>query len=310
MSGDDKKADASVCCASCGIAEIDDIKLKDCDGCDLVRYCGDACQELHRPEHRGKCRKRAAELRDELLFKQPEFSHYGDCPICSLPLSLDRSKSSMYFCCSKMVCDGCICANQKREDERRLQPSCPFCREILPSLEEEYDKQLMKRVEANDPAAMCRYGEAQYEKGQYSSAFEYFTKAAELGDAHAHLRLAWLYHEGQGVEENRKKRLHHFEEAAIGGHPLARYSVGAYEWNHEKNGDKERAVKHWIIAARQGDDNSIKDLMNAFKERLLSKEDLAAALRAQKAAVDATKRPQRKEAEVTMKDYVDSAKNQ
>ena len=25
------------CCASCGIAEIDDIKLKDCDDCDLVK---------------------------------------------------------------------------------------------------------------------------------------------------------------------------------------------------------------------------------------------------------------------------------
>ena len=156
---------------------------------------------------------------------------------------------------------------------------------------------MTKRVEANDPAAMCRYGKAQYKKGQYSSAFEYFTKAAELEDAQAHFRLALLYHAGEGVEKNREKRLHHFEEAAIGGHPLARYSVGAYEWNHEKNGDKERAVKHWIIAARQGDDDSLKALMNAFKERCLSKEDLAAALRAQKAAVDATKSPQRKEAE-------------
>ena len=26
------------CCASCGIAGDDDIKLKDCDGCDLVKY--------------------------------------------------------------------------------------------------------------------------------------------------------------------------------------------------------------------------------------------------------------------------------
>jgi len=26
--------------------------------------------------------KRAAELRDEILFKQPESSHRGDCPIC------------------------------------------------------------------------------------------------------------------------------------------------------------------------------------------------------------------------------------
>ena len=189
----------------------------------------------------------------------------------------------------------------------RQAPSCPFCREILPSLEEEYDKQMMKRVEANDPAAMCRYGEEQYEKGQCSSAFEYFTKAAASGDAHAHFRLALLYHEGKGVEKDERKEIHHLEEAAIGGHPDARCMLGCEE---SKSGNIERAVKHHIISAAQGSDSSIKMLMAAFKDGLISKEDLAAALRAQKAAIDAAKSPQRKEAEETMKAYVDSAKHQ
>ena len=68
-------------CAACGIAEIDEIKLKECDGCDLARYCSDDCQQDHRPEHEEACKERAAELRDELLFKQPESTHMGDCPI-------------------------------------------------------------------------------------------------------------------------------------------------------------------------------------------------------------------------------------
>ena len=100
---EEKEAVNTSCCASCGIAEIDDIKLNDCDGCDLVKYCSDACRELHRPEHAGKCRKRAAELRDELLFKQPENHHFGDCPICCLPLSLDMTKSATNTCCSKTI---------------------------------------------------------------------------------------------------------------------------------------------------------------------------------------------------------------
>ena len=62
-------------CASCGIAEVDDIKLKERDDCDLVRYCCDEYQKNHQPEHdeesKIKMRERAAELRDELLFKQP-----------------------------------------------------------------------------------------------------------------------------------------------------------------------------------------------------------------------------------------------
>ena len=84
------------------------------------------------------------------------------------------------------------------------------------------------------------------------------------------------------------------EEAAIGGHPIARYDLGVLEWN---NGNAERAVKHWVIAARQGDDHSIKELIDMFKKGLFEKEDLATALRAHKAAVDATKSPQRDEAD-------------
>ena len=61
-------------------------------------------------------------------------------------------------------------------------------------------------------------------------------------------------------------------------------------------------MKHWIISAAQGYDTSIKALMIAFKKEYISKEDLATALRAHKAAVDATKSPQRKEAEDTAAD--------
>ena len=39
---------ADMCCASCGIAEVDDIKLMDCDACDLVPYCSDECKADHR----------------------------------------------------------------------------------------------------------------------------------------------------------------------------------------------------------------------------------------------------------------------
>ena len=61
---DNHQADTS--CASCGIAEIDDIKLKDCDDCDLVRYCSDACQRDHKTKHKEACKKRAAELDEKI----------------------------------------------------------------------------------------------------------------------------------------------------------------------------------------------------------------------------------------------------
>jgi TPR repeat protein len=47
----------------------------------------------------------------------------------------------------------------------------------------------MKRVEANDPAAMCQMGFRRYDEGDYSGAFEYYTKAAGLGYIKAHYQL-------------------------------------------------------------------------------------------------------------------------
>ena len=85
------------------------------------------------------------------------------------------------------------------------------------------------------------------------------------------------------------------QEAAIAGHPLARHNLGVYEWNNMKNG--ERAVKHWTISAALGHGDAIKKLLVAFKQEFISKEDLAVAFRAYKAALAATKSPQRKVAE-------------
>ena len=281
-------------CAGCGIAGVDDVKLKDCSACKLVKYCGVECQKRHRREHKKECKKRVAELRDELLFKQPESSHYGDCPICCLPLSLENKKRGLTACCSKVICNGCASANETRELEGRLDHKCPFCRHPTPDTNEEAERILMKRVASNDPVAMSKMGTLRKKAGDHSGAVEYFTKAAELGDVDAHYNLSVMYGKGLGVEKDEKKELLHLECAVIGGHVLGRYNLGGVE---EKNGRLDRAMKHWIIAANMGYDNALESLKLMYQEGLISKEDFAAALRAHQAAVDATKSPQRKEAE-------------
>ena len=294
MSEKNDEADSSLCCASCGIAEVDDIKLKKCTGCYLVRYCSIKCQRGHWPQHKRVCRKRAAELRDELLFKQPESTHLGDCPICMIPMPIDPKKSTVYACCSKVFCNGCDVANEKRENEANVKNTCPFCRKPWPSTVEEGDKWRMKRVEINDPVAIREEGIEQHQKGDDISAFEYYKKASKLGDVEAHYRLSKAYHLGLGVEKDEGKEIHHTEEAAIGGHPEARHNLGCSEW---KNGNNDRAVRHWIIAASQGYFGSIVILRRSYKSRDVSKEDLDAALRAYQAAEDATKSPQREAAD-------------
>ena len=240
-------------------------------------------------------------MRDELLFKQPESSWIGDCPICCLPLPLDPQKSRLMPCCSKMICHGCDYANKLRQLGLLIpqEPSCAFCREPVPKTEEEANAMLMKRIEKNDPVAMMHMGARRYEEGDYKSAFEYYTKAAELGDANAHYNLSFMYRLGQGVEKDEKKKVYHLEVAAIGGHVQSRHNLGCYE---ERNGRMERAVKHWIIAANMGEEDSMKLLWKYHARGLVKKEVLTVTLRTHQAAVDATKSQQREEGERAKKE--------
>ena len=265
--------------ASCGT------ELKKCDGCDR--------HEDHRPEREVKCKERAAELRDEILFRLHESSHLGDCPICCLPLSFDPTKYMLQTCCSKHICIGCSYTNDQRQIRKNMYPICAFCRHPLPKTKKEYQKNLMKRVAANDPVALNYMGCIQNKEGDYERAFKYYTKAAELGDVNAHFNLSLMYRKGEGVEIDRQKEWYHLEESFIRGHPDARFNRACYE---ERAGRIDRAVKHFIIASNLGHDQSIRALKVHYKRGDISKDDFAAALRAHQAVVDATKSPQREEA--------------
>ena len=137
-------------------------------------------------------------------------------------------------------------------------------------------------------------GNKYYEKGDYQTALEYFTKAAELGDSDAHYNLSIMYREGEGVDKDEKKKVFHLEVAAIAGHPDARHDLGCWE---AMNGRFERARKHFIIAANLGYNKSLTALKQLYTDGHASKEDYANALRAHQAAVDATKSEDREVAE-------------
>ena len=141
-------------CASCGATESSsgsNIKLRDCSACKLVKYCGVKCQRNHRLQHKKECKKRAAELHEELLFKQPESTHAGDCPICTLPMPIGKTHGMMGCCCTP-ICHGCSHANHKREEAGNLVHTCPFCRCPPPTSISDSSRMSMvsKRVEAND----------------------------------------------------------------------------------------------------------------------------------------------------------------
>jgi TPR repeat protein len=160
--------------------------------------------------------------------------------------------------------------------------------------DEEGDKNIMKRLKADDPAALYLMGTKRLDEGDYKTALEYLIKAAELGDADAHYNLSFIYGKGQGVEKDAKKQVYHLEKAAIEGHPNARFNLGCIEFHNDRF---ERAKKHFIIAANLGHHGSLKCVKDLYAKGHASKEDYAGALRAYQAAVDAAKSSEREEAE-------------
>ena len=232
-----------------------------------------------------------------ILFRQPERSHLGDCPICYLPHPIVRSKAVMNGCCGKLICESCHRSNKMRQ-VGPLAQVCPFCRHPLPSSDEEARGLLMKRVEANDADSLVEAGFEHNSKGDFDAAFEYWTKAAELGNAEAHFGLATMYQHGKGVEKNSEKETYHLKKAAIAGHPNARFNLGCTD---QAAGRTDRAVKHFIIASNHGHDRSLTMIREFYVGGKVSKEDFAAALRAHQAAVSLQRREAESAVSVTKK---------
>jgi hypothetical protein len=130
-------------CANCGKGEELKATLKTCNACKLVKYCGRDCQIAHRPQHKNACKKRATELHDEALFRQPPKAE--DCPICFLLLPEALGGKMYMSCCGKILCSGCVFADFK-QNQRGI---CPFCRAEVPGNAGLF-QQLNKRLQVND----------------------------------------------------------------------------------------------------------------------------------------------------------------
>ena len=273
-------------CANCG-KEGSDMNI--CNKCDLVKYCNAACKKRHRSKHKKKCERRVAEFHDIELFKQPPLNE--DCPICMLPLPSLSTGSKYKACCGKIVCSGCMHAVQLRDNGVGL---CPFCRTPSPN-EEELVKRTKKHVEAGDADAMFDFGSC-YSEGLFglprnrAKALELWKQAGELGHAGAYFNIGNAYYNGRGVERDEKKANHYYELAAMGGNSMARHNLGAFEW---RAGNWKRAIKHCMIAAGAGENESVKGIQQFYKHGHATKDDYTKALRAFQTYLDEIRSEQR-----------------
>jgi len=279
--------DVSVC-ANCGKEGNSNEISNMCNKCKQVKYCNAACKKQHRHKHKKQCEEyvslaaqRVAELHDEELFKQPPPAE--DCPICfqRLPIVTHLLRGSRYMtCCGKTICSGCMCApvydNQGNEVAGK---KCPFCRTPAPTTENETIKREKKRVELNDPFAIYNFG-VRYFNPQgfaqdYTKALELWHRAGELGYAKAYNNIGCAYEKGEGVKLDKKRAIHHYELAAMGGDAHARYNLGFLE---KYEGNVGRALKHFMISTRDGYTDSLEQIKQAYLTGHATKECYTKAL--------------------------------
>ena len=127
-------------------------------------------------------------------------------------------------------------------------------------------------------------------------AVELFQRASELGLASAHFNLGTSYQSGGGVEQDRKKAIHHWQQAAMMGYEDARYNLGCMETENRNMGN---SMRHHIISAKCGHDDSLKEVKMGFRAGIVTKDDFADTLRCHQASQDETKSEQRDRARAT-----------
>ncbi|KAL7533923.1 hypothetical protein ACHAXR_005530 [Thalassiosira sp. AJA248-18] len=237
----------------------------------------------HRPKHKTVCKKRASELFNEALYKTPPPNE--DCSICFLRLPLFPSEIRYQSCCGKIICYGCAYADMVARESAEV--ICPFCRAPHESSYEEDIERLKKRIEARDAVAIftlgCRYSDGEGVSQDFTKALELWHQAANLGCAKSHSNIGTVYYNEEGVEKDTKKGRYHWERAAMGGDVLARYNLGIVEG---EAGNTNRAMKHFMISAAYGYDDSLKKIKTGFLDGHATKDDFEKALRAHKESKD------------------------
>jgi len=225
-----------------------------------------------------------------------------ECPICLIPLPLKEDEIQFMVCCGKRICIGCrykqTISEIKRDREKGVQKhdiKCAFCCQSSPTNRIKALKKLMKKNNIQSFIQMSTH----YKRGggviqSDTRALEMYIRAAELGDsARAYGMIGHYYIEGTVVEQNKSKAIEFYEVAAKKQSVFAHVMLAGFHGENEK---MDESIKHLRVLASAGSQEAVDGLMMAYKEKLLSKEQLTQTLQAFQASNDEMKSKDRDDA--------------
>jgi TPR repeat protein len=204
-----------------------------------------------------------------LVVSPVDIDRNEECPLC-LEKRTKVTDLPCMACCGAMFCDECEATLKKRKEsiisqyyatnnlkqkhqlkhELDMLQRCAFCREPLGDAEHKVS-QLYRNVNENKAWAQLSMGECVEEgllgmKQDTYKAVEWYTLAAEQGNATALYRLSHLWRLGFGKSASKKKAKEHMLRSARLGYPVAQFEVPASE------SGRDAALTWCSLAAVQG----------------------------------------------------------
>ena len=242
---------------------------------------------------------------------EPESSH-RECPICYHRLPLKKIEHVYHACCGEVICNGCVVGKQRTqlkepqfkelgfniEDTTPEEGQfclielfgmkiyvCPYCRAPPPQSEQELLQRIYDRIEIRNDRdytiALNQLG-THYKDGEcglpqnLKKAEELFKEAYDLDDPVAAWNLYCIY-------DNEEKEVECLQRGEMLGSVdcIQELAIHAYD-----SGNMENFARLCVKSVRLGGTDDIDDLWWCYQENLLSKDVVAATLRANQALKD------------------------
>jgi TPR repeat protein len=166
---------------------------------------------------------------------------------------------------------------------------------------------LEKRVDSNDVDAIYQFARLYLDGHEVlgitkdtDKAVEFFHRAAELGSVKAYSYLGLSHVRGGCVSKDDAKAKQYFEKAAMAGDADSRFNLGVMEFNAD---NFDRAIKHWLIAARCGKLDAVNAMKEAMTLGTATRDDYAQALQGYQHYVNDVRSEQRDRAAAYSDEY-------
>ena len=102
------------------------------------------------------------------------------------------------------------------------------------------------------------------------------------------------------MEVDKKKAEYYYEQSAMQGDVAARFSLGN---NEKRAGNMDRALKHYMIAVRDGFDGSLNKVKELYSDGNATKDDYMKALQSYQEYLEEIKSDQRDKAAAAREDF-------